>query len=89
MCGKLKTIRTEVRNCNGVTSYTHETREWPPPDLQPDSKRKQVQDELDSFPSQHTLGRIMRGDLNLNSMTDENRRVWKLIFDEIEEESSD
>ena len=88
MCGKLKRIRTEIRGCNGTTSYTHETRDWNPLVCEQEAKDKKVQDILDSFHSQHTLQRIMRGDLNLNSMTIDNRIAWKLIFDEIEEESS-
>lgn len=88
MCGKLKTIKVEVRNGTGTIYYTYQTRRWP---NVPDSDNQpSVQPALNDFSSQdkYTLAKIFRGNLSLCAMQKyENRAIWKLIFDHIEEES--
>ena len=85
MCGKLKTISVEVRSGNGTTRYTYQTRKWPRC-VEVDNDTY-VQDALNNFQPQRTLERIFRGNLSLCAMQkQENRAIWKLIFDEIEQE---
>lgn len=87
MCRKLKTIRVEVRNGSGTTSYTYQTDRWPKESNT--TNNVSVEDTLDNFVSQRTLAEIFRGRLNLCSLfkNETNRNIWKLIFDEIEKET--
>lgn len=85
MCGKLKTISVEVRSGNGTTRYTYQTRKWPK--VSDTNNDTNVQETLDTFYPRRTLERIFCGNLSLCAMQKhENRAIWKLIFDRIEEE---
>jgi len=86
LCRKLKTIKVEVRSGNGITRYTYKTLHWP--NTSNVNGHVHIQDILDDFHPQHTLSQIVRGSLNLCSMNQQNREIWGLIFNEIEEEKS-
>jgi hypothetical protein len=86
LCGKLKVIKVTVKTGSGTTTHTYKTADWPR--HEDGDNAESVEDVLDGFVWQHHLENIFRGKADLCSMNSyQNRTMWKLIFDEIEEES--
>lgn len=86
MCGKLKTIKVEVRTGSGTKTYTYQSTHLPKSG--DNDNIESTERFFDSFEQQRILERIFRGSMSLCAMQrDINRNLWKMVFDDVEQEN--